>query len=338
MSARTAAKDAARAVAATVAPRLWRMTRQPRLLILMYHRVLPRTDAARQFEQPGMIVAPETLAMHLRILRSHFELVHLADWVQQAEAGELLPDRACAITFDDGWRDNHTYAYPVLHAARAPATIFLVSRLVGQSYGFWPTSLARLLHAAWTRGDETTPRQLALQCPDVAVPGSVPAHSALAAVDDLLVALKQHYADEQMLRVTAELQQMTGNASERELMTWEEVEEMRASGLIAFGSHTCTHTRLRPELEMTKAAWEIDQSALDLTQRLGDPPVGFCYPNGDHTPATVELARRRYAFAVTTRAGWNRRDSDRMLLRRVGVHDDVSDTPTRFIARLALGL
>lgn len=338
MSARALIKDAARQIVATAAPPLWRIARQPRLLILMYHRVLPHDDAARQFEQPGMIVAPETLAMHIRVLREHFELVRLADWVRLARSGERLPRLACAITFDDGWRDNYTHAYPLLRAAGAPATIFLVSRLIGQSYGFWPTRLARVLHSAWMAGDGTVPQQLGLRCPAIRVPVHAGPSEARAAADAVLVELKRCYGDENMLRITGELEQLAGQPSERELMSWEEISEVQRSGLVDFGSHTCTHARLRPDLAFPAAAHEIDQSAEDLQQGLGVVPSGFCYPNGDHTPEAVGLVRRRYDFAVTTEHGWNTAKTDRMLLRRVGVHDDVSNTPTRFIARLALGI
>lgn len=338
MNPRVLIKDAVRGVVAALAPPMWRLSRQPRLLILMYHRVMPRDDATRQFEQPGMIVAPETFEMHLRVLRRHFELMRLGDWVQTARSGAPLPQRACAITFDDGWRDNYTWAFPVLRSAGAPATIFLVSRLIGQSYGFWPTRLARVLHAAWAAGDTTIPARLTQRCPAVQVPVSVSQNQAGAVSDAVLVELKQAYGDEAMLRTTAEIESLAGTSSERELMSWDEVQEMRASGLVEFGSHTCTHARMRPDLELKKATWEINQSAEDLQQQLGARPAGFCYPNGDHTPAAIELVRNRYDYAVTTRHGWNNPQTDPMLLRRIGVHDDVSDTPARFLARLAAGL
>ena len=59
---------------------------------------------------------------------------------------------ACAITFDDGWRDNYDHAFPVLRAAGVPSTIYLVSELVGTRYSFWPNTLARLLAGAEPRG------------------------------------------------------------------------------------------------------------------------------------------------------------------------------------------
>ena len=55
-------KRQAQTLVAGIAPRLWRLRHQ-RLLVLMYHRILPADDARAAAEQPGMIVHPDTLRM-----------------------------------------------------------------------------------------------------------------------------------------------------------------------------------------------------------------------------------------------------------------------------------
>jgi peptidoglycan/xylan/chitin deacetylase (PgdA/CDA1 family) len=254
---------------------------------LMYHRVLPHDDAARRFEQPGMVVSPETLAMHVSVLREHFDLIHLSDWVECVAAGESLPARACSITFDDGWRDNYTHAFPVLRRAGVPATIFLVSRLVGGRYGFWPTRIARLLCESWGERSRRIPARLQELCRDADVPSEVPQQAARDAADVVLTRLKQRYDDRWMASVASELEGLVGRSSERELVSWDEVGEMKRSGLIRFGSHTCTHARLGSGVDVEAASWEINQSADDLQTRLGVPVRGFCYPNGDCCEQTI---------------------------------------------------
>jgi hypothetical protein len=140
-------KHAVHGAVSTVVPLAWSLRREPMLLVLMYHRVLPANHPDRPFEQPGMFVSPETLDLHLSVLKRHFELVHLDDWVKRAAAGKALPRMACAITFDDGWRDNYDHAFPVLRKHGAPAVIFLVSTLTGTETQFWPNRLTQRLLA-----------------------------------------------------------------------------------------------------------------------------------------------------------------------------------------------
>ena len=63
--------------------------------------------------------------MHIRYLRAHYDVVPLEDLISTGS------DNACAITFDDGWRDNYVTAFPILRAHGVPATIFLATNLVG---------------------------------------------------------------------------------------------------------------------------------------------------------------------------------------------------------------
>lgn len=144
---KTIAKRAVMRTVAGTAPLTWRWRRPGSLVVLMYHRVLPKDSPARRAEQPGMYVSPDTLDLHLSELkRQRFELLHLDEWLRRAKAGSSLPRLACAVTFDDGWRDNYDFALPVLARHGVPATIFLVSSYIGTSYRFWPNRLMSLLH------------------------------------------------------------------------------------------------------------------------------------------------------------------------------------------------
>ena len=50
-----------------------------KVLILMYHRVIPRSELETAFVQPGMYVTPETFEMHLRFLTSRFHILSLEE-------------------------------------------------------------------------------------------------------------------------------------------------------------------------------------------------------------------------------------------------------------------
>jgi peptidoglycan/xylan/chitin deacetylase (PgdA/CDA1 family) len=323
-------KRVVQGLVAAVAPLTWRRRRDS-LLILMYHRVLPAGHPDRATEQPGMYVSPETLRMHLATLKEHFTLVHLDDWLAAVEAGRPVPRNACAITFDDGWKDNFDFAFPVLADARAPATIFLVSELVGTRYSFWPNTLARVLSSGTDADFAKLPDWLREQVQARrAADGTIPA----AQVDEIIEACKNEASDAKMhaaLRAVVE----TGGEGVRDLMSWDEIREMQAGGLVRFGSHTRRHTRLLETLDTQSLADEVVGSRGEIAQRLGLEPLTFCYPNGDLSKAALERVRGSYRGAVTTRHGWNHRDADRCLLMRIGVHEDVSRTRASFLSRLA---
>jgi peptidoglycan/xylan/chitin deacetylase (PgdA/CDA1 family) len=334
VSVKRALKRSVQSAVAAVAPHLWGRG-DGSLLVLMYHRVLPHGNAERAAEQPGMYVAPETLAMHLELLKRHFTPIHLEEWWQRIERAEPLPRRACAVTFDDGWRDNHEFAWPVLRAAGVPATVFIVSSLVGTRYSFWPNRLARLLGEP--RGASAT-QALLEALPELRVTGGrrVASGATLGPedIDAAVMACKRGRSDADM---TALLERLAppARASAPDLMDWDEIRAMSADGQIRIGSHTRHHVRLAQELPAAVAEDEIVGSIAEIEAQLGMRPACFCYPNGDYAPASAALVARHFRCAVTTRRGWNDRRANRHLLARVGVHDEIAATPSAFVSRLA---
>lgn len=323
-------KSAVQHVAARAAPQVWRL-RRPTLLVLMYHRVLPESHPARATEQPGMFVSPATLDMHLSVLKEKFTLLHLDDWLSAVAADRPVPARACAITFDDGWRDNHDYAFPILERHGVPATVYLVSDLIGTRYTFWPNTLSNLLSGDASAVVQRLPPWLQQLARTHGIGGG--GSHGMAHIDALISACKASRSDAAMLAALEDA--ATPVQGERDLMDWDEIRRWHVKGLVRFGSHTRRHSRLTKIESGELLRDEIVGSRAVIAERLDTVPATFCYPNGDFSPTVVDVVRRNFQGAVTTVRGWNRPSSDAWLLNRVGVHEDVSATPVTFLARLA---
>jgi len=105
-------------------------TVKDRALILMYHRVLLDHEVSCDIH-PGMYVTRRSLEMHLRYLSERFQFVSLERICAWREGRDTFERTPCAITFDDGWEDNHRNAFDLLKSYGAPATIFLVTEQIG---------------------------------------------------------------------------------------------------------------------------------------------------------------------------------------------------------------
>lgn len=283
-----------------------------------------------------MYVAPEALDRHLAELKRRFEIVHLDDWLRRAKEQLPLPRLACAITFDDGWRDNYEFGLPVLQKHGAPATIFLVSSYIGGTERFWPNRLMRLLDKAFQEpGSVTFPERLRVLVDPVLAQAR--AQGAFRAEDADRAVQNAKALDEVDIRGLLESidATMVDSGGTAEILNSEEVARMGATGLVRFGSHTATHFRLGGQASSRALDREIVESRRALQGLCGQAVDLFCYPNGDTSPEAIERVRRHYLGAVTTRPGWHVQGSDPYLIRRIGVHEDVSDTRSAFLARLS---
>ena len=100
-------------------------------MILAYHHIAPRAVIPQQSAKAEgweCVHTPEALAFHVRALRLlRYRLVSLDSYVSQIETNGSPAPRTAVVTFDDGWIDNHTYAFPLLVRLAVPATFFATS-------------------------------------------------------------------------------------------------------------------------------------------------------------------------------------------------------------------
>lgn len=116
----------------------------------------------------------------------------------------------------------------------------------------------------------------------------------------------------------------TGFFDARMNLTADMAKEMKASGLIEFGSHTVSHADLTT-LPDDRLRNEIFQSKSELESKLGGPVAAFCYPSGRFNEKTVQYVKKAgYRFAVTTRPGWAELSQGALTLHRIRINGDLS--------------
>ena len=336
MSAKALAKRGVVHAVARLAPLTWRWRKPGSLVVLMYHRVLPKDSPLRKTEQPGMYVSPETLDLHLTELERRFELVHLDEWLRRAKQGAALPRIACAITFDDGWRDNYDFALPVLVKHQAPATIFLVSSYIGTAQRFWPNRLIELILRESAQPNSVPfPNKLRSLIEPVLAQG----RRTQVGVEEIAPVIRQalSFDEDEIRRLVESADDRDTKCDEdgRDMLDAREIGLMTGTGLIRFGSHSATHFRLDANATETTLAAEIVESRNQLQKICGQPIELFCYPNGISSASSVDWVSRHYLGAVNTDTGWHASGANSYLIPRIRLHDDITSTPDAFLARLS---
>lgn len=108
----------------------------PWLPILMYHRVV---DALEDSNPYNLSISLERFEMQLRYLADKsFRSFSFKELVGMLNEGKKIPARSVVITFDDGYKDTYTHAFPMLQKYGLTATVFLVSGHIGDSNS-WDT-------------------------------------------------------------------------------------------------------------------------------------------------------------------------------------------------------
>lgn len=285
----------------------------PWIAVLTYHRV---ADAARRAGQASLFdegvfdTSPEELDDQLSFLRRYFNPISLEE-LRGLREGKPLPKNPALVTFDDGYRDNHDLALPILKQYDIPAIFFVATSYIEERRLFWWDRINYILKSS--RRSRFT-----LEYPGPLVMETDSEVGRTRAILAALRIVKHCYALDldRFLTHLAEAAGVSLHADEERkfaddlLMTWDQIRSLRAAGM-SVQSHTVTH-RVVQTLPEADLALELSQSKAKLEQELREPIRALAYPVGislkfaPHVRRAVEAAG--YDLAFTNGNGVNHRE------------------------------
>jgi peptidoglycan/xylan/chitin deacetylase (PgdA/CDA1 family) len=269
-----------------------------RLLVVVWHNV---EGTWCYPSRPGAGVSG--FARQLGRLKRVATVVPLAPALSALSAGEPLPPRAVALTFDDGYRDNLELAVPLLERLGLPCTFFLVPGLLSREVCPWWEVLAWGFARASSR---TVPWEGSV----LPTEGRWGRRSFLA-VAERLKASDRATRDRRVGELLELLQPEGTPDEERLFLDWDGARELVRRGF-SVGSHSMHHailSREAPEEQLRDLVTSRQrlEAELDVHIRL------LAYPNGtpaDYDAATVAAAKQAgYWHAVGAHSGLNVRST-----------------------------
>jgi peptidoglycan/xylan/chitin deacetylase (PgdA/CDA1 family) len=298
-----------------------------RLSILIFHRVLPEVDPLFPQEMDA-----QRFDVLCSWLSQWFNVLPLDEAVRRLKGGSL-PKRALAITFDDGYADNHDVAMPVLKKHGLCATFFIATGFLdgGRMWNDTVIESVRL----------TKLHTLPLQQLGVSGLAEMAVHSVAdkqEVITQVIRAIK-YLPVPQRLALTQELATLAQVTPPTNLMmTSAQVRAMRRAGM-QIGAHTVSHPILA-KLTDEQAREEIQRGKHQLEDLLDEPITLFAYPNGkpgeDYAPQSIQIVKDLgFEAAVSTAWGASNAQTDPFQIPRFTPWDR---SPWRFALRLMTNL
>jgi peptidoglycan/xylan/chitin deacetylase (PgdA/CDA1 family) len=269
--------------------------------ILMLHHVRP---ARRDRFQPNRLleVTPQYFERVIRRLRrSRTDLVSL-DEVHRRLRESDFPHRFVAVTFDDGYRDNLEFAYPILKKYQVPFTIFVATSFADRVGELWWLALEAVVAQNELVGVRIDGQDNWFEARSV--------HEKREVFEHIYRYLRQLKSEEELRKIMRELatrHRVDMAAYSKDLcMTWPELATLAADPLVTIGAHTVNHPILSKLSDQAVRA-ELDNSRAVIEAALGVRPQHLAYPVGDRNAAGPRefgiAAKLGFKTAVTTRPG-----------------------------------
>lgn len=313
---------------APLAHRLW--PRQ-RVTVLMYHAVLTSPLAVPDW----CFLDERVFREQLEYLARRFEVVSLHEAVRRLR-NRMVTRPTAAITFDDGFQSVYDVAFPILKRMGLPATVFVVTGLVGTDDTPWYCRLNRALGVATRRSLEWRDESFPLD--DAPLRGR-----AGAILQERLKRLPHPMLLHELSAVVGALgddaQRPIPPASPYRVMAARELQALAASGLFEVAAHGVSHAilSLLPAEERER---EIAESVAEVKRLTSRACRFFAYPNGlaaDYDrDARKVLADLGIEAALTAIPGANVPTTPRLEMRRHGVGADTSFAEFQLMVHHAL--
>lgn len=280
-------------------------------VILLYHRVGPLED-----DWSSVPVNPAAFEQHLRYLAKNFTILPLREIAQYLREHKPLPQKTAAITFDDGYKDNYLYAYPLLQKYGLPATVFLTAGHIEKDDLFWWDKVSYLIEHTSLK---------ALELPEIGLLDFSTRPQKKQAIAHIRKTLKT-WREPDKQKLINSLAKAAGvfippGTAKNLFLTWQEAKNMRAGG-IELGSHGVTHANLT-NLTLPQAENELVLSKKIIEEKLQAPVLSFSYPNGDFSGELGELVKKSgYIYATVVGGKLVSKRTNPFELPRVSGYED----------------
>lgn len=292
------------------------------IYVFNYHRVgnASKTD----YDRAIFSCSADAFDEHLTILKQHFTIVDTRELAQIIERGEVTKQRYAVITFDDGYEDNYSQAFPVLKKHQVPAIFYVATDFIDSTHLPWWDEIAFLLrHSCGSRFHLlSTELSYALETTDIdrTIQQAISAIKMLdnVSTDEVLVDIRRQFPE-----AFEQLQHRKHSL----FMTWPQLTEMSQNGM-EIGSHTISH-RILAKLTDEEQEKEIRESKTRLERHLQQEIHSIAYPVGRYfcyNSSSVNIAQDAgYQIGFNNEPGYHRSVANQLDLNRFCVTEDNFD-------------
>lgn len=271
-----------------------RLPMRNKLIVLNYHRIRPNDSRfATAFDDGVFNLDCNEFSRQIKWLKNNTLILSENELLDCYKNGAFVSPETRApcvvISFDDGYRDNYTLAYPIMKQYGVPAIMFVATQVIQNRKLAWWDIIAYLIKHCTKPFITVGGRQFSLE------------NSRKEAIAFFQQQMKQE-PYEQSRNLLSELSESCEVAfpdallQDKEILTWEELREM-ARHKITIGSHSHSH-RVMSTIGIREQKEEMVLSKKIIEAHIGLPVHSISYPVGELRYITAET------FAIAESSGY----------------------------------
>lgn len=274
--------------------------------VFTYHRI--GDMYATNYDRAVFSCTAEALEKQIIAIKKNFKIVTPTQLRNIIDTNQRISDRYAVITFDDGYFDNYSQAFPILKKHNVPGAFFLPTDFIDSKKIPWWDEIAYLLRNSYNKSyqlpEQTTIYFLEKNNIDATIQKIIYQSKRLENISIIEVL-------EDIRKKFPEAHNKLNKLNNKEntlFMNWLQVKEMADNGM-EIGSHTQSH-QILSELSEKQQEEEIEQSKHIIEEHIGRKVLSIAYPVGRYhcyTERTCSLSKNAgYIIGFNKEPGKNK--------------------------------
>ena len=281
-------------------------------VVINYHRIRSLCDHRTFFDEEVFGPDQAEFEKQVKWLSMNYDVLSEADLISIIKKEFNFPSKSVMVTFDDGYIDNYTLAYPILKEYNVPAIFFIPTKSIEERHLGWWDLISYFLKNCEKNEISIENKRF------------VPKNQLKEAIDYILYLISYNIRElsylVNKLQESCDVQFPDKDIQDSELMTWEQLLEVTKNG-IDIGAHSHSHTILS-SVDLVMQEKEISISKAIIEEKLGINVRSMSYPVGNYyhfTEDTKQIVKKAgYDIAFSFLTGINKYVSmDRMDVKRI---------------------
>ncbi len=293
--------------------------KRKRPVILFYHSINQR-DCPDIY--PDCIISVENFQKQMDWLSRKRNIVSLSEIISIIKNNTEIPPNTVVLTFDDGYYDFYSQAYPILKKFKFPATLFPITNLLNSGEGKWEDELTYLVNMTNSKSFKLDVKGRNMHFNISSMTQKI---NTIRELNSILCNMN----DTDRINIINKIKKAIGTVQGFRQITvgWNELRDLKNDPLITFGAHTHNHVNLGT-VNYEIALFEIINSKKEIEKVTEKECNLFSYPIGKTKNITQEtkkiLKDNSFLGAVTTIPGGINRKSDLLELKRIAAINGAS--------------
>lgn len=264
--------------------------------ILILHRVIPSSGKERINNHLSLEISPEQLDSIIAFFRrKDYDFISLDMLPTWLENNHKTSRKFVIFTFDDGYKDNLDFAYPIFKKHNIPFTIYITNSFPDRRAIIWWYILEDLVLRNSRIKYSFSVGSVNRNCPTYRKK-----ERTFIYIRELIIRLHNKNLEEELTGFFSKFGFSILDHNSDLVLSWNEISELSKDPLVTIGAHTLNHYNLC-NLTDKQSFHEILESKKILESKINYKVNHFSYPFGKYGIRDIEFVKKsNYLTATTT--------------------------------------